>query len=193
MEIKIKKAKLTKSGTIEATYIDADGNVITICGKNAVHVDLKTRLASLIPFFAELTEQKEADRYDWHEVDSQENIDLMRCIDVTGVSLGGDDNCPVATVTGRRTLMSSKILNLNTPATDLNADDSGWVRADDFRFAIDAFFYEVKFYILERKWSVKQTEFNFDNEDDPFAEAGITVDTPIITETNSETPAEQVA
>ncbi len=30
MEIKIKKAKLTKGGTIEATYIDEDGNEITL-------------------------------------------------------------------------------------------------------------------------------------------------------------------
>lgn len=97
MDIKIKKAKLTKGSTIEATYIDEDGNEITLKGKNTVHVDLKTRLAALIPYFAELTEQKEADRYDWDNPDSQENIDLMRRLDVTGVSLGGDDNCPIAT------------------------------------------------------------------------------------------------
>lgn len=185
MDIKIKKAKLTKSGTIEATYIDEDGNEITIKGKNTVHVDLKTRLAALIPYFADLTEQKEADRYDWDNPDSQENIDLMRRLDVTGVSLGGDDNCPIATLTGRRTLMSSKVLNLNTPPTDLDADDSGWVRAEDFRFAIDAFFYEVVLYITEKKWSVKQAEFDFENNDDPFANAGITADVESITDTDT--------
>ena len=195
MDIKIKKAKLTKSSTVEATYIDEDGNEITIKGKNAVHLDLKTRLAALIPYFAELTEQKESERYDWDNTDCQENIDLMRCLDVTGISLGGDDNCPIATLSGRRTLMTSKVLNLNTPPTDLNADDSGWVRADDFRFAIDAFFYEVKEYITERKWSVKQNELNFDNVDDPFANAGIPDDVESITDANTETPnsAEKVA
>lgn len=194
MEIKIKKAKLTKGGTIEATYIDEDGNEITIKGKNTVHADLKARLAALIPYFAELTEQKEADRYDWDNPDSETNLDLLRRLDVSGVSLGGDDNCPIATLTGRRTLMSSKVLNLNTPPTDLNADDSGWSRADDFRFAIDAFFYEVKEYITERKWSVKQTELNFENEDDPFAHAGIPEDVPTITDVDApKDPAEQVA
>lgn len=185
MDIKIKKAKLTKSSTIEATYIDEDGNEITIKGKNTVHVDLKTRLAALIPYFADLTEQKEADRYDWDNPDSQENIDLMRRLDVTGVSLGGDDNCPIATLTGRRTLMSSKVLNLNTPPTDLDADDSGWERAEDFRFAIDAFFYEVQQYITEKKWSVKQAEFDFENNDDPFANAGIPADVESITDTDT--------
>lgn len=195
MDIKIKKAKLTKSSTIEATYIDEDGNEITIKGKNTVHVDLKSRLAALIPYFADLTEQKEADRYDWDNPDSQENIDLMRRLDVTGVSLGGDDNCPIATLTGRRTLMSSKVLNLNTPPTDLDADDSGWVRAEDFRFAIDAFFYEVVLYITEKKWSIKQTEFDFENTDDPFANAGITADVESITDidTAKDTTPEQVA
>lgn len=195
MDIKIKKAKLTKGSTIEATYIDEDGNEITIKGKNTVHVDLKTRLAALIPYFAGLTEQKEADRYDWNNPDSQENIELMRRLDVTGVSLGGDDNCPIATLTGRRTLMSSKVLNLNTPPTDLDSDDSGWIRAEDFRFAIDAFFYEVQQYITEKKWAVKQGEFVFENSDDPFANAGITADVESITEINDsvETTPGQVA
>lgn len=190
MDIKIKKAKLTKGGTVEATYIDEDGNEISFKGKNIVHVDLKTRLAALTPFFAEMTEQKEADTYDWNNPESESNTDLMRRLDVSGVSLGGDDNCPIATITGRRTLMSSKVLNLNTPPTDLNADDSGWLRADDLRFAIDAFFFEVKEYITERKWAVKQTEFDFENEDDPFANVGVTADVTSITE---EAPVEHVA
>lgn len=119
----------------------------------------------------------------------------MRRLDVTGVSLGGDDNCPIATITGRRTLMSSKVLNLNTPPTDLDADDSGWVRAEDFRFAIDAFFYEVVLYITEKKWSVKQAEFDFENNDDPFANAGITADVESITDTDTakDTTSGQVA
>ncbi len=195
MDIKIKKAKLTKSGTIEATYIDEDGNEIPLKGKNAVHVDLKTRLAALIPYFAELTEQKEADRYDWNAPDSQENIELIRRLDVTGVTLGGDDTCPIAVLSGRRTLMSSKVLNLNTPPTDLDSDDSGWMRAEDFRFAIDAFFYEVEQYITERKWSVKQAELNFYNEEDPFAAAGIPTEATDIEEdgTHKDTSAERVA
>lgn len=195
MDIKIKKAKLTKSSTIEASYIDEDGNDITIKGKNVVHPDLKTRLAALIPYFADLTEQKEADLYDWDNPESEVNNDLMRRLDVTGVSIGGDDTCPIATLTGRRTLMTSKVLNLNTPPTDLEANDNGWVHADDFRFAIDAFFYEVEQYITERKWLVKQTEFNFEDEEDPFAKAGATDDVTSITdpEPPTEPTAEQVA
>lgn len=193
MDIKIKKAKVTRGGTLEATYIDGDGNEVAIKGKNPAHGDLKNRLSELIPYFAELTEQKEADRYDWDNPDSQDNLDLIRRLDVTGVSLGGDDNCPIATLTGRRTLMTSKVLNLNTPPTDLNADDSGWIRADDFRFAIDAFFFEVQQYITERKWAVQQTEFDFENEEDPFANAGVTADAEAFTDTPQDSIADKVA
>lgn len=194
MDIKIKKAKLTKGGTIEATYIDEDGNEITIKGKNIAHSDLTTRLAALVPYFAELTEQKEADRYDWDNFNSDDNSTLMRRLDVTGVTVGGDDNYPIAVLTGRRTLMTSKVLNLNTPPTDLDSEDSGWPRAEDFRFAIDAFFYEVEQYITERKWSVRQSEINFDNDADPFADAGIPVDADAVPEAeNQRDTAEQVA
>lgn len=189
MDIKIKKAKLVKGGTVEATYIDDDGNEISIKGNNIAHPDLKARLAALIPYFAELTEQKEADKYNWSDSDSEENKELMKRLDVRGVSLGGDDTCPIATLSGQRTLMSTKVLNLNTPPTDLESDEGGWARAEDFRFAIDAYFYEVEQYILERKWAVKQTEFDFENEDDPFAKAGPTEDAPSFTDPDTQNVA----
>lgn len=193
MEIKIKKAKLTKGGTIEASYIDEDGNEITIKGKNQVHPDLKARLAELVPYFMDLTEQKEAERYDWDNPESEENTDLLKRLDVSGISMGGDDNCPIITITGRRTLMTSKVLNLNTPPVDLESDETGWQHADDFRFAVDAFFYEVREYITERKWAVKQAELNFDgNPDDPFANAEATADAEPIAEPQPN-PADQVA
>lgn len=193
MEIKIKKAKLTKGGMVEAVYIDEDGNEITIKGKNVAHADLKARLAALVPYFAELTEQKEAERYDWDNPESAENVDLMRRLEVTGVSLGGDESYPIATLTGRRTLMSSKVLNLNTPPTDLDSEDSGWIRALDFGFAIDAYFYEVKEYILERKWQVKQTEMNFEDEEDPFSSAAPTADIDAIADESNPPTVDQVA
>lgn len=89
--------------------------------------------------------------------------------------------------------MTSKVLNLNTPPTDLNADDSGWIRAEDFRFAIDAFFFEVQQYITERKWAVQQTEFDFENEEDPFANAGVTADAEAFTDTPQDSIADKVA
>lgn len=166
--IKIKKAKLTKSNSVEAIYYDVEGNEITIKGRNIAHNDLKVRLANLVPFFADLTEQKEADSIDWDNLDSAENVELLRKLEVTSVSTGSDETMPLVILTGKRCLMSQKVLNLNTPAISLDAED-GYEFRDDLRDAVDAFFYEVEQYILNRKWAVVQQEIDFENDEDPFA------------------------
>ena len=54
------KIKLTKAGTLEATYKNEDGDVIQFAGANLVHKDLKEALQGLIPHLAIITEQREA-------------------------------------------------------------------------------------------------------------------------------------
>lgn len=175
--MEIRKAKLAKGGTIEATYIDDDGNEINIKGKNIAHNDLRNRLSALVPFFADLTEQREAVDIDWRNLDSEENEKLLYLLEVRGVALSGDETMPIVIMSGCRTLMTSKVLNLNSPATDIGEDASDWEHADDFRCAIDAFFWEVGLYIREKKWGIKQSEFNFDEDsDDPFSNADATDD-----------------
>ena len=71
--MKIRKAKLAKGGTVEASYVDDDGNEFAFKGKNVAHKDLRNRLSALVPYFADLTEQKEADSIDWLNLDSEEN------------------------------------------------------------------------------------------------------------------------
>lgn len=180
--MKIRKAKLTKGGTVEASYVDDDGNEIVFKGKNVAHNDLRNRLSALVPYFADLTEQKEADSIDWLNLDSEENNKLLYKLEVRGVRIGGDDTMPIAVMSGNRTLMTSKVLNINSPATDLSAEDGEWVHVDDFRDAVDAFFFEVELYIRDRKWAVKQTELNFDEEcEDPFGEPAPTEEVEPIT------------
>lgn len=180
--MKIRKAKLAKGGTVEASYVDDDGNEIAFKGKNVAHNDLRNRLSALVPYFADLTEQKEADSIDWINLDSEENNKLLYKLEVRGVTIGGDDTMPIAVMSGNRTLMTSKVLNINSPATDLSAEDGEWVHVDDFRDAVDAFFFEVELYIRDRKWAVKQTELNFDEEcEDPFGEPAPTEEVEPIT------------
>ena len=179
MDIKIRKAKLSKSGTLEATYIDEDGNEISLKGNNICHNDLKTALAALVPFFADLTEQKESDRINWDDLECAENVDLLRRLDVSGVSMGSDDTMPMVTMTGRRTLLTSKVLNLNSPAVDLHGEQMEWPHLDDFDIAVQNFIYECEQYITERKWQVRQPELNFEDNDDPFSGAEPTEDVGI--------------
>lgn len=189
IHVKVKKAKLCKGGSVEASYTDQDGNEITIKGKNKCHNDLRVALAKLVPFFADITEQKEADSIDWANLDSAENIDLLRKLEVTGVSVGGDDNNQIVTLTGKRTLFTSRILNLNSPGIELDSETFDWSHTADFDIAVQGFFYEVEQYIVNRKWEVVQAELDFDgNPDDPFAGAGIPDEVPPIEE-----PVESVA
>ena len=74
-DIRIKKVKLSKGGCVEASYTDADGNEITLKGKNKCHNDLRVALAALVPYFADLTEQKEADDIDWSNLEKPRAID----------------------------------------------------------------------------------------------------------------------
>ena len=188
-DIKIKKAKLSKGGCVEAVYIDTDGNEITLKGKNKCHNDLKVAFASLVPYFTDLTEQKEADSIDWSNLESAENVDLLRKLDVTGISIGGDDNNRIITMTGKRTLITSRVLNLNAPGVEMESETFEWSHVDDFDLAVQGVFFEVKEYILNRKWEIAQGEINFDADpDDPFAGTGPTDAAPPI-----EQPADNVA
>lgn len=183
MELKIKKAKLTKSGSVEATYIDQDGNEITIKGNHRAHADLRGCLQALVPFFAMLTEQKEADAINWSNIDSEENKDLLKQISVSAVSKGGDDSSPFIVMSGKRILMTRKVLNLCSPGVDLG--DEALEHGEEFDMAVQAFLYEVEQYILDRKYD---TDGMLDlgdidvsgNADDPFGAVGVTADVEAI-------------
>lgn len=182
MELKIKKAKLTKGGSVEATYIDQDGNEITIKGNHRAHVDLRSRLQELVPFFATLTEQKEADTIDWSDLHGDVNNELLKQISVSAVSKGGDDSAPFIVMSGKRILMTRKVLNLCSPGVDLG--DEALDHGDELDMAVQAFLYEVEQYILERKYDTDGLlDFNPNdtsgNTEDPFGEAGTTVDVAI--------------
>lgn len=178
MNLKIKKAKLTKGGGVEATYIDGDGNEITLKGNHRAHADLRAKLQELVPYFAELTEQKEADSIDWSDLGSEHNNELLKQISVSAVTKGGDDSAPFIVLSGKRVLMTRKVLNLCSPGVDLG--DESLEHGDELDIAVEAFLYEVEQYILEHKYDTDGVlDFDADvsgNADDPFGEAGVTVD-----------------
>lgn len=175
-DIKIKKAKLVKGGTVEASFFDEDGNDVTLRGNNICHPDLKNAFATLVPFLADLTEQKEADFIDWDNLEDEATVERLRYLEVTGFSITDDDVNPMVTLIGKRTLRTSKVLNLCAPATALNMDAESYDRCDELDTALQVCIFEVKQYITERKWQIKQNELNFDNPDDPFASATPTDD-----------------
>lgn len=165
--MEILKAKITKDNTLVATYKDENGTT-TVEGKNLVTNDLKRAFSMLVPHMAFLCEQKEAEnRLSLDEL--PDNIETI--LDVTGYTVGGDGDSKGVTVTGKRFLKSSKVLNLNTPFTKFNDENEQY----DFQFeleqAIEQCDFEVREYLFNKKWKVVQQEFSF--EDTP---ADISVD-----------------
>ena len=180
-DIKIKKAKLVGMNCLEATYFDSEGNEITIKGKNKCHKDLKDAFSRLVPFFADLTEQKEAGDIKWYDLESEYNAELLSKIEVTGFSLGTDISNPFVTLTGNRTLLTSRVLNLNSPGIELGSETLEWPHVDELDIALQDLIYEVKEYIVNKKWEAVQLELDFDSDpEDPFANASPTQEiTPI--------------
>lgn len=110
-------------------------------------------------------------------------------LEVTGVTKGGLDDMPTYVLTGKRTLVTRRILNLNAPGVELNSETFDWEHIDEFAEAVDAFFFEVHEYIVNRKWGNEQGTFDFEEPtDDPFSTAEAPADVAPIDE-----PAEHVA
>ena len=169
--MKIKKAKLAKSGCLEAVYIDTDGNEVSIKGYNKCHNDLRQAFDRLVPFFADLTEQREADKINWDDIECEENSEALKNLSVSGLSIGGDPNNEIITMTGKRTLLTRRVLNLNAPGVEMNSETFEWPYVSEFDVAVQGVLYEVEQYLFHKKWQVVQLELNFDgNPDDPFAE-----------------------
>lgn len=169
MDINISKVKLTKNNCLEVSYTDNEDNEIILKGSNSVHPDLKCALSNLVPFLADLTEQKEAGSYDWENPDSEINLGLLNRLDVTGVSIGGDDTFRVCTLIGKRTLLTSKVLNLCAPSTGFDPDNEQYERCEDLRDAVNALLFEAEQYVTEKKWAAVQQIFDFkEGEEDPF-------------------------
>ena len=172
--MKIKKVKLIRSGCLEVVYFDGEGNEVSKKGVNQVHPDLKRAMKRLIPFFCELTEQKESIDIDWYDMESEKNADLLNRLDVSGVTISGEDGFKCVVLTGRRTLsVVNKVMNINTPCISLDEEEREYGRVDDLNEVVDAVLEEAKLYVKERKYGVTQLEMNFEaNADDPFGGEG---------------------
>ena len=109
-------------------------------------------------------------------------------VNVDGLLSGREYNNRIITMTGRRTLITSRILNLNSPGVEMESETFEWEHIDEFDLAVQNLIYEVKEYIVNRKWEVVQATLFDGDPDDPFAGAEPTNDAPPV-----EQPAENVA
>ena len=178
------KIKLTKAGTLEATYKNEDGDVIQFAGANLVHKDLKDALQGLIPHLAIITEQREAfkkklaDLREQRITDNEDNV--YKRLSVSGVSFSADQKKVI--ITGSRILTTAGVVSVCTPLMDLEAEDE-YKYQNDLALDMDAVLFETKAYIEEKKWGVKQASIDF-KDIDPYK----AIETGEVPEAASEAP-----
>ncbi len=170
-KLTIQKARVTSKGNLEATYVDPEGNIINMKGSDPVHIDMKLVLRRLVPYMADITEQRDMEQYHWGEpYDSQFNDDLVGKMNVTGVTAKGSADGREVILIGNRVLGINKVMGIITPPVGTSLDSESYERCEDLRDLVEEFFYEVVLYITEKKFGVRQTEIEFNEEGDPFDE-----------------------
>lgn len=158
--MEILKAKVTKDNTLTASYRDENGTT-TVEGKNLVTNDLRNAFNVLVAHLAFLCEQKEADGKELLE-DLPKDIDKK--LEVTGYTIGGEDESRGVTLIGKRFLKSNKVLNLNSPFTKFDDENEPYQFAFELEQSIQACEYEVNEYLFNKKWKVVQQELPFEEE-----------------------------
>ena len=158
----IQKAKV-KDSKLEVTYEEyfSEENYSNTIDKKCaqiIHVDLQTSLDRLKPHIACICEMPEASRitniYDCDLADFDNYV-------VTGYSHGGSDESAGATIVGQKLLKSGKVLNLVTPFIQFE-DTDAYYFAGELSADIEACDQEVKEYLFNEKWGIKQLSLDFD-------------------------------
>lgn len=156
------KIQITKQGTLNVNYKNADGDVIQFLGANIVHKDLKEAMQALVPHLAIITEQREAfnktlrDLRDQRITDEGDNV--YKRLTVDAISLSNSEQR--IAITGTRILTKQGVISVTTPKIN-TVDSDDYEYSDDLSLDLDAVKYEVKQYIEEKKWGVKQAEIDF--------------------------------
>lgn len=158
--------KITKDNTCVVVYSNVDGDVITHQGGNIIHKDLREAMNALIPHLAVLTEQREA--YDRKLSEVRADGDLPVKLQVLGISINGDSLNEGIQITGCRMLQTGKVLNLNSPTAMLDGETDRYEYADDLYQLMENVKYEVRQYVEEKKWAIKQGELFENGEGTPF-------------------------
>lgn len=171
--MEFQKIQLTKQGTLNATYKNDDGDIITFVGANIVHKDLKDAVGALVPHLALITEQREAYGKTLSDLRAQRITDdgdnIYKRMNVDSISFGNGEQR--VSVTGTRILTKRGVISLTSPNISIE-DNEDYDFVDDLAVDIDAIKYEAKAYIEDRKWGVKQAEIDFRDIDPYKVEAG---------------------
>lgn len=166
--MEFRKIQLTKQNTLTVVYRNGDSDTITMAGANIVHRDLKSAMRALIPHLALLTDQREAMGCTLNELLAQDGTDeksVYHRLSVSDVTLGESE--VEVSISGTRILSRGDVVKVDGPKLSLTDDDK-YEYLGDLQLAIDNLKYEVKLYVEERKWGLKEGTLNFGDTGDPF-------------------------
>lgn len=158
------KIQLTRKNTLNVTFKNDDGDIVSVTGANLVHKDLRQALHALIPHLALITEQREAYNRNLEQLRADRltdgNDNVYKRMDVDWVSFGDGQSIVIG---GSRILLNGGVVNMQTPI--INLEDTDYQYSNDLDLDLQAIKYEAECYVKERKWGVKQAEIAFE---DPF-------------------------
>ena len=173
--ITVKKAKLRGHSLEvemqEELVVEGSGSVtneITKKCNTLVHEDLKKALSKLKLHLIVICDLRHADII--HNADEFDQIDLeqFKEYEVTGFSIGGEDDNEGVVLIGSRKFSSGKVLNIVTPFTKYVDENDPYVFASELSLDIASAVYEVEQYLFHDKYAVKQLEMDFiDTEEAP--------------------------
>lgn len=162
--MEFQKIQLTRKNTLNVTFKNDDGDIVSVTGANLVHKDLRQALHALIPHLALITEQREAYNRNLEQLRADRltdgNDNVYKRMDVDWVSFGDGQSIVIG---GSRILLNGGVVNMQTPI--INLEDTDYQYSNDLDLDLQAIKYEAECYIKERKWGVKQAEIAFE---DPF-------------------------
>lgn len=149
-------------------YKNADSDTITMAGANIVHRDLKKAFRELVPHLVLLTEQRESVNNSLKALQNQDVLDdksIYRRFSVMEISFG--DKEVEVSMSGTRILDRGDVVSVDSPKVNVEEDEH-YEHLSELSLAIDNVKYEVKLYIEEKKWGLKEGTLNFGEAGDPF-------------------------
>jgi len=157
----IKKVAI-KNGGLVITYDDYNSDndytdeVNRTCPQ-IIHPDLQLALDKLKAHVVCVCEMPEMNNIDESNLDTAH--EELKNIVITGFSPGGSDESAGVSIVAQRLLKGSKVLNVNMPFTPYESEDYPF--SYELQLAVQACEYEVKEYLENGKFGIKQAEMEF--------------------------------
>ncbi|MBB4036597.1 hypothetical protein GGR21_002503 [Dysgonomonas hofstadii] len=157
----IKKVAI-KNGGLVITYDDykSEGDYTDEVNRTCpqiIHPDLQLAFDKLKAHVVCVCEMPEMNNIDESNLDTIH--EELKNIVVTGFSIGGSDESAGVSIVAQRLLKGSKVLPVNMPFTQYESEDYPF--SSELQLAVEACEYEVKEYLENGKFGVKQSEMEF--------------------------------